>query len=354
MTNTWYNITPTAEGETKAEIYIYDTIGSHDINAKQFVDEIKELQAETIHVRINSPGGSVIDGNAIFNALERHQAKIITHIDGLGASMASVVAMVGDEVHMSDNALLMIHNPWTVSIGDADELRADADLLEKMSDSIINAYSRSQYEKEEIKDLMDKETWFTAQEALEAGLVDHVEKGLRASANEIATLAENSDFVIPTEKQLASLTKQIEAVTKSSKEVSNQLSEKIVENEEINAQLTDAMCALEEWKTGKMEADNKIEELLVLNKASEEKIESQKLEIEEASKVSEQEVSNKASEIVVAMTHEPIADSGDGLHSETDEDLLAKYDSISDRDDRRDFFTANKTKILRAKARINK
>ena len=117
--NTWYNMTA-AEGETSAEISIYDAIGSFDVNAKQFVDELKEINADTINLRINSPGGSVIDGNAMFNALQRHPAKVVTHIDGLAASMASVIAMAGDEVHMADNALLMIHNPWTFSMGDAD------------------------------------------------------------------------------------------------------------------------------------------------------------------------------------------------------------------------------------------
>ncbi len=354
MTNTWYNITPVAEGETNAEIHIYDAIGSHDINAKEFVNEVKDIKADTIHVRINSPGGSVIDGNAIYNALDRHPAKVITHIDGLGASMASVVAMVGDEVHMADNALMMIHNPWTVSIGDADELRADAELLEKMSESITSAYSRSQYEKEQIKDMMNKETWLTAQEAFDTGFIDHIETGLRASASDIAMLAETSEFVIPAEKQISSLTKQIEAIMKTSSEVSEQLHEKTVENEEVNAQLSDAMSALEEWKTGKIEADEQIQQLTVLNEAQAEEIENKKSELEQAEKISETSVANKASEIVVAMTHEPIADAGDGIHSETDEELLLKYDSIADRDDRRDFFSANKTKILRAKARLNK
>lgn len=344
MTNTWYNITQAEGDASSAEISIYDSIGGYEINAKQFVEELGEIKADTIHLRINSPGGSVIDGNAIFNALLRHDAKVITHIDGLAASMASVIAMAGHEVHMSDNALLMIHNPWTVTMGDADELRADADLLDKMSESIMNAYSRSQYEREEIKDLMDAETWFTAQEAFDAGLVDHIDTGLRAAASDITALAELSELKVPAEKQIASLNKQLEAVTKTSAEISEQLAEIKGENETLTGELAQAIIDRDEANELVSEAADRIE---VLDLEIIEKDE----EIKTSKEVSEAAVASKAAEIVQLASHEPVADNGDGLGAETDEQLLARYESISDKDDRRDFFAANKTKILRAKAR---
>ena len=345
MTKTWYNMTA-AEGGTSAEISIYDAIGGYDVNAKQFVDELKEINAETINLRINSPGGSVIDGNAMFNALQRHPAKVITHIDGLAASMASVIAMAGDEVHMADNALLMIHNPWTMSIGDADELRADADLLDKMSASILSAYGRSQYEADEIKNLMDEETWFTAQEAFDAGFVDHISTGLRAAASDITAMAASSEFSIPADKQIASLNKQIEAITKTGVDVSNELAEQRTKVEEISAELLEACANAEEAETAKAEAVEAAEQIKA-------ELKTKDAEIEEARKISEASISAKAAELIQSSTHEPVADSGDGLDSDTDEQLLARYESIADRDDRRDYFAANKTKILRAKARLN-
>lgn len=343
----------TAENGREAEVSIYDAIGGYEINAKQFVNELNEIQSETIHLRINSPGGSVIDGNAIFNALKRHPAKVIAHIDGLAASMASVIAMAGDEVHMADNALLMIHNPWTISMGDADELRADADLLDKMQASILTAYGRSQYEAEEIRDLMDKETWFTAQEAFDAGFVDHIETGLRAAACDITAMAQGSELVVPAEKQVASLNKQIEAITKASAELSAELEERAEQIEKIAGELVQAKLDADEANREKEAA----EEITEAAKADLEKavaeLEAKSTEIEAAKEVTETAVAAKAAELVQVSAHEPVVDNGDGLGAETDEQLLARYEGIADTDDRRDFFAANKTKILRAKARSN-
>ena len=338
MTKTWYNITATAEDTTSAEVSIYDAIGGYEINAKQFVDELKDINADTIHLRINSPGGSVIDGNAIFNALLRHDAKVITHIDGLAASMASVIAMAGDEVHMSDNALLMIHNPWTVSMGDADELRADADLLDKMSGSIMNAYGRSQYEDSEIKDLMDAETWFTAQEAFDAGFVDHIDTGLRAAASDITALATSSELVVPAEKQVVSLTKQIEAISKTSKEVSEQLAERSERVEEISAELVEACATAEAIKAEKAEIEEahaKLAEELEAKSSELEtvsaELEAKDAEVAEAKDVTADAVAQKAAEIFQVSTHEPVAEAGDEDDKQLSADeFWAEYKRIGD------------------------
>ena len=135
-----------AEGNqsTEAEISIYDSIGGFGVSANEFIDELKGLgDVETINLRIASGGGSIVEGNTIFNALKRHSAKVVTHVDSLAASMASVIAMAGDEIHMAANALLMIHNPWTMSMGGAEQLRKDADLLDKMEANIRTSYARS-------------------------------------------------------------------------------------------------------------------------------------------------------------------------------------------------------------------
>ena len=328
--NTWYNMTA-AEGETSAEISIYDAIGSFDVNAKQFVDDLKEINAEVINLRINSPGGSVIDGNAMFNALQRHPAKVVTHIDGLAASMASVIAMAGDEVHMADNALLMIHNPWTMSIGDADELRADADLLDKMSASILSAYGRSQYEADELKALMDEETWFSAEEALAAGFVDHISTGLRAAASDITALAASSEFSVPAEKQIVSLSKQIEAITKTGVEVSNELAEQRTKVEEISAELLEACAKVEEAETAKAEAVEAAEQIKAELETKAAELEAKDAEIEQSKEITEEAVAAKAAELVQVTAHAPVADLGDEASNKlSSEEFWAEYKRVGD------------------------
>ena len=314
-----------AEDNSSAEISIYDAIGGYDVNAKQFVDELKEINADTINLRINSPGGSVIDGIAITNSLQRHPAKIVTHIDGLAASMAGSIAIgAGDEVHMADNALLMIHNPWTVSMGDADELRKDADLLDKMSASILSSYGRSQYEADEIKNLMDEETWFTAQEAFDAGFVDHISTGLRAAASDITAMAASSEFSIPAEKQIVSLNKQIEAITKTGVDVSNELAEQRTKAEEISAELLEACAKVEEAETAKAEAVEAAEEIKAELETKAAELEAKDAEIEQSKEVTEEAVSAKAAELVQVTTHQPVAD-----HCMDEvEDLYTQYTNL--------------------------
>ena len=186
--NKWFDMSrpQNAEGEpsTEAEISIYDQIGGWGVTANDFIAQLKELgDVETINLRIASGGGSIVEGNTIFNALKRHSAKVVTHIDSLAASMASVIAMAGDEVRMADNALLMIHNPWTMSMGGAEQLRKDADLLDKMEANIRNAYSRSALTSEEIDAAMEEETYYTASEALEAGFIDEIDGANLAAAS---------------------------------------------------------------------------------------------------------------------------------------------------------------------------
>ena len=335
--NTWYNMTA-AEGETSAEISIYDAIGSFDVNAKQFVDELKDINADTINLRINSPGGSVIDGNAMFNALQRHPAKVITHIDGLAASMASVIAMAGDEVHMADNALLMIHNPWTFSMGDADELRADADLLDKMSASILSAYGRSQYEAEEIKDLMDAETWFTAQEAFDAGLVDHISTGLRAAASDITAMAEGAEIKVPAEKQVVSLTKQIDAISKASVEISADLLEQVVINqaleakvEEITTELASAALTMEAAEASFEQVSAELEAKAAEAETKAAELEAKDAEIEQTKEITEEAVAAKAAELVQVTAHAPVADLGDeGNNKLSSDEFWAEYKRVGD------------------------
>ena len=166
-----------------ATIHLYDEIGGWGQGSKEFLTDLGQLKGQHIHLRINSPGGSVIEGTAIYNALRRHEGGLTVHIDSLAASMASVIAMAGVPTYMADNALLMIHNPWTISAGDADQLRKEADLLDKMKSALVNAYKRkSGMKEEEIEEMMDKETWMDALEAVALGFVDGIEEGVAAAA----------------------------------------------------------------------------------------------------------------------------------------------------------------------------
>jgi ATP-dependent protease ClpP protease subunit len=177
----WYAISET-ENDT-AEISIYDEIGGWGISAKEFLGELSKLKGKHLHLRINSPGGSVVEGTAIFNALRRHQGGVTVHIDALAASMASVIAMAGMPVYMADNALLMVHNPWTITVGDSDELRKEADLLDKLKASIRNAYQRKTgLPEDQLQDMMDAETWLDSVDAVALGFVDAIEEGVAAAA----------------------------------------------------------------------------------------------------------------------------------------------------------------------------
>jgi ATP-dependent Clp protease protease subunit len=130
---------PQAKGP--AEIVIYDEIGAFGIPAKALLDELKALgPVAELSVRINSPGGSVFDGVAIYNALKRHQAKVTVWIDGIAASIASMIAMAGDEVVMPENAMLVLHDPSGLVAGTAADMRATADALDKMAAAMVAAY----------------------------------------------------------------------------------------------------------------------------------------------------------------------------------------------------------------------
>jgi ATP-dependent Clp endopeptidase proteolytic subunit ClpP len=188
---TWYALSARAEVR-QTEISIFDEIGYYGVSAKQFIGDLKRVPADhEIVLKIHSPGGEVFDGNAIFNALKRHPGGVTVQIEGLAASMATVISLAGAPVKMAANGFYMIHNPWGVAMGDADEMRDQAALLEKIREGMIAAYaSKSGQEPEQIAAWMDAETWFSAEEAQAAGFVDEVTDSLAlaASANKFSRL----------------------------------------------------------------------------------------------------------------------------------------------------------------------
>lgn len=179
----WYAIQQTEDGSAP-EVHIYDEIGGYGVGAKEFIAELKQHSGNRIHLRINSVGGSVTEGLAIANAIKRHKGGVTAHVDGLAASMATVIAVSADETVMADNGIFMVHEPWSVGQGTADDLRAEADVLDKMKKSLVRSYTKKTgMDDDEVEELMRAETWMNAQEALAYGFIDYIEDGIEAAAS---------------------------------------------------------------------------------------------------------------------------------------------------------------------------
>lgn len=175
---------------TSAEVWIYGDIGEswwgETVTAKEFVQEIAALEVEQLSVRINSQGGSVPDGLSIYNALKRHPATVAVSIDGVAASIASLIAMAGDTVEIADNARIMVHAPWAVLAGNAVELRNAADLLDGWAHSMAGNYAAKTGQTADavLAWLTDgKDHWFSAEEAVAQGLADTMVTGLAVAAS---------------------------------------------------------------------------------------------------------------------------------------------------------------------------
>lgn len=175
---------------TEAEIWLYEEIGGGDwfgsgISAKQFANDLKALgKVKQISLRLNSPGGDVFDGIAIYNILKQNPARVIVYVDGLAASIASVIAMAGDEIHMAGNATMMIHKAWGMTIGNSADMQAMADTLAKLDGTLTGTYAkRTGKEFEVISQMMADETWMNAQEAFDLGFVDRITEELKLAAH---------------------------------------------------------------------------------------------------------------------------------------------------------------------------
>ncbi len=169
------------------DLYIYDEISFWGIEAMDVVREVAGMDVGTINLHVNSPGGLVFDGIAIYNVLRNHSARVVTHIDGLAASIASVIALAGDEVRIASNAMMMIHDPWTFAIGNSRDLREEADVLDQVAETILTTYTdKSDTDREELQQLMADETWLNAQESLELGLVDQIGQGDSGAEDKVA------------------------------------------------------------------------------------------------------------------------------------------------------------------------
>ena len=169
----WYRITNAASPD-EAEVMLYDEVGGwYGATADQFIADLRGVTAPNLRVRINSPGGSVFEGIAIANALRSHPANVTIQIDGIAASIASVIAMAGNRIEMAPNTMLMIHDASGVCLGNAADMEEMAELLDLISDNIADAYAaRAGGTREQWRERMRAETWYLPDDAVENGLAD--------------------------------------------------------------------------------------------------------------------------------------------------------------------------------------
>ena len=163
------------DDNSAVEIMLYDAIGYWDVTAAAFRTELNGIEADVIHLRLDCPGGEVFMARAMKTALEQHSARIVVHIDGVAASAATYLMMGGDEIEIAQGAQIMIHNAWGMSVGDYREHHKSADLLSEIDHGMRRDYAaKTGKSEDDFIELMNEETWFTADEALDMGLVDRV------------------------------------------------------------------------------------------------------------------------------------------------------------------------------------
>ena len=185
--------------DKNAELMLYGDIAESfwgdTISAKEVTEYLADLDVENINVYINSNGGVVDTAIAINNALRRHKAKVTVNIDGIAASAATLITCAGDTVRMPKNALFMIHNPSTIAMGDSEEMRKKADVLEKYKNSITETYlQKVNIDKEKLSELMDNESWLSAEEALKYGFIDEIIENTDIQVVENKVISNNMVF----------------------------------------------------------------------------------------------------------------------------------------------------------------
>ena len=175
----FWNIKASLDNQS-TELFVYGDISDSaywdEVGAKEFVADLSKVTSNDITVRVNSGGGSVFAGFAMYNSLKQHKANITVRVDGLAGSAASIVAMAGDKIIMPLGSMMFIHNSWTYAAGNASELSDYADMLKKIDESMLEVYkAKTGLDEKAIKDLMDKDSWLTANEALQLGFATDVE-----------------------------------------------------------------------------------------------------------------------------------------------------------------------------------
>lgn len=255
--NRWYDFKNEASRGI-VDVYIFDEIGNFGVSAQSFIEEIKSHKGSPMNIHVNCVGGDVFEGMAIYNVIKKRSAKTTVYIEGIAASMGSVIALAADRVIMAENSLFMIHNAWGGATGEARDMMKTAKLLEKISGEIADIYTKKTgmpYDK--VKDMMDEETWLSAEEAYDLGFVDSISDAIKVAAKydvskfknitseEISSkLSINQNSKKMTDELKNWFNAKVEDIIKSVKaEKSEAEAEEVVvnvaDNDEIVAKLTD-------------------------------------------------------------------------------------------------------------------
>jgi len=196
-----YGMKAAASG-SNAEIFLYDIIGSGwmgGIGAEQFAGDLRALgSVRTIDLRINSDGGDVFEGRTIYTLLNEHPANIVVHVDGLAASIASLIAMAGDEIRMADGAMMMIHNAWGLAIGNSVDMRKQADLLDMVDQGLVKTYcARTKMAPAACAAMMAAETWMSSDDAVKNGFADSTSAPMQVAARVRDLVAREDGRIVP-------------------------------------------------------------------------------------------------------------------------------------------------------------
>jgi ATP-dependent protease ClpP protease subunit len=166
-----------AQADGGGDLYLYDSIGGpfSTVTAERVVAQLQAVRGARVRVHLNSPGGDVFDGLAIYNTLRQHPGGVDVYVEGLAASIASVIALAGQSLVMSAASMLMVHEPHAVVIGDAHDMRHMAALLDKTTGVLVDVYGRRVADREQVRRWLHAETWLTAREAFDHGLADAID-----------------------------------------------------------------------------------------------------------------------------------------------------------------------------------
>ena len=353
-----------------------------DVSPKRIKDELAKADGEEIYVPMNSGGGSTIAGSAVINMMRAYKGTITVHNIGISASMASVILAEADVAQMSDNALLMIHNPWSMAIGDADDMKNQAEILDKIKASLLQAYVRKTgLPEEQISDMMDKETWLTAQEAYDLGFIDEITTAQEVAAhssldffggNKLPEQArayfkqKQTETNMSEEKQEKGILDKIVALINGNKKVDEPVQEEVVAeasvdfeakfNEldvEMKAQIEAKDAELAELKAShkeavaSLEADHKaqLEEVVAKVEVIVKAFEDNKLSVHEAKEELKSEA--KSDEVEAKLNEAEDKFSAD-VEKESIEANASEYDmwmSIEDTEERQKYYREHSEKI---------
>lgn len=201
----WYNIIKAKKESDPNIVEMFGEVG-YEITASQFSVDLKALEGKDFDLVINSPGGSVFEGLAVYEMIKNYPGKVTAYINGIAASMGSVIPMAADNIIMGDMSVMMVHNPWTIAGGEAEDFRKAADTLDKLKDILVKAYvNKTGMTAEAVAELMDAETWMSAEEAKEFGFVDEINEDLQAAAclSDKIQVPDKFKALIPQEKRMS-------------------------------------------------------------------------------------------------------------------------------------------------------